>query len=89
MQLDSTAAPPSGLSLDLQGIRRVFPGPVAAVDGVDLSIVPGEFIAILGPSGCGKSTLLRIIAGLDEPDSGSIQTGFGGTAQRQIGYVFQ
>ncbi len=89
MQLDFTAAPPSGISVDLRGIRRVFPGPVAAVDDIDLNIAPGEFVALLGPSGCGKSTLLRIIAGLDKPDSGSIRVGLGGTAHRQIGYVFQ
>ena len=89
MQLDPTAAPLSGISVDLRGIRRVFPGPVTALDAIDLRITPGEFVAILGPSGCGKSTLLRIIAGLDKPDSGSIQTGSGGTAHRQIGYVFQ
>jgi NitT/TauT family transport system ATP-binding protein len=89
MQLDPTAAPLSGISIGLRGIRRVFPGPVTAVDGVDLHIAPGEFVAILGPSGCGKSTLLRIIAGLDKPDSGSIQSGPGGNAHRNIGYVFQ
>ena len=89
MQLDPTAAPLSGTSVDLRGIKRVFPGPVVAIDGIDLQIAPGEFVAILGPSGCGKSTLLRIIAGLDKPDSGSIQAGSDGTAHRHIGYVFQ
>jgi NitT/TauT family transport system ATP-binding protein len=89
MQLDFTAATPSGISVDLRDIRRVFPGPVTAVDHVDLHVAPGEFVALLGPSGCGKSTLLRIIAGLDKPDSGSIQAGLGGTAHGQIGYVFQ
>jgi len=89
MQLDPTAAPLSGTSVDLRGIKRVFPGPVVAIDGIDLQIAPGEFVAILGPSGCGKSTLLRIIAGLDKPDSGSIQAGSDGTAHRHIGHVFQ
>ncbi len=89
MQLDPTAAPLSGISVDLQGIKRVFPGPVVAVDGIDLRIAPGAFVSILGPSGCGKSTLLRLIAGLDKPDSGSIQAGSDGTAHRHIGYVFQ
>jgi NitT/TauT family transport system ATP-binding protein len=88
MQLDPTA-PLSGTSVDLRSIRRVFPGPVTALDGIDLRIAPGEFMAILGPSGCGKSTLLRIIAGLDEPDSGSIRSDSGGAAHRRIGYVFQ
>jgi NitT/TauT family transport system ATP-binding protein len=89
MQLDVTPEALPGIAVDLQGVRRVFPGPVTAVDGIDLHIAPGEFVAILGPSGCGKSTLLRIIAGLDAPNSGSIQAGPDGAAHRHIGYVFQ
>lgn len=42
------------------------------VDGIDLTIADGEFIAIVGPSGCGKSTLMKMIAGFDQPDKGSI-----------------
>jgi ABC-type nitrate/sulfonate/bicarbonate transport system ATPase subunit len=45
---------------------------VAVLDSVSLNVGQGEFVSIVGPSGCGKSTLLRVIAGLEEPDSGAI-----------------
>ena len=54
----------SGLRLQLGG-RPVL-------DGIDLTVAPGEFVALLGPSGCGKSTLLRVVAGLTVPDAGSV-----------------
>ncbi|MCZ2402956.1 ABC transporter ATP-binding protein [Paenarthrobacter sp. Z7-10] len=56
----------------------------AALDGVNLTIAEGEFVALLGRSGCGKSTLLNLIAGLELPTSGSIETG-----RRRIGMMFQ
>ena len=46
--------------------------PVRALDGVDLSIVQGEFTAVVGPSGSGKTTLLNIIGGLDRPSAGQV-----------------
>jgi multiple sugar transport system ATP-binding protein len=45
---------------------------VVAVDNVDLDVAPGEFLVILGPTGCGKSTLLRLLAGFEEPTSGTV-----------------
>lgn len=47
-------------------------GPLRAVDGISFSVRRGEFLALLGPSGCGKTTCLRMIAGFEEPDSGTI-----------------
>lgn len=58
--------------LDIRSVRRVFRGNVVAVSDVNLSINPGEFVAVVGPSGSGKTTLLRMIAGLESPNSGDI-----------------
>ncbi|MDB5511842.1 MAG: transporter family protein 81, partial [Enterovirga sp.] len=44
-------------SVELKGIRKLFQGQ-PAVDGIDLSVAPGEFLTLLGPSGCGKTTTL-------------------------------
>jgi NitT/TauT family transport system ATP-binding protein len=60
-------------SVELRSIERDFPATGPVVSKLDLKISEGEFVAFLGPSGCGKSTLLRLIAGLDEPDRGSIE----------------
>ncbi len=74
--------------IDLRGIRRAFATPegkhIVALDGMDLGIERGDFVALIGPSGCGKSTLLRIIAGLDTADAGESRV-----TERAISYVFQ
>ncbi len=53
-------------------VTKSFARKVVAVDRVSFEVKSGEFFVILGPSGCGKSTLLRLVAGLEEPDSGEI-----------------
>jgi NitT/TauT family transport system ATP-binding protein len=63
--------------VQVRGLGRVFEtaaGPVTAIHDIDLDIRQGEFLAIVGPSGCGKTTLLRIIAGLETPTSGTVET---------------
>jgi NitT/TauT family transport system ATP-binding protein len=66
-------------------------GPLPALAGASLSVVHGEFVAIIGPSGCGKSTLLRILGGLLSPTEGDVY--LEGTRlvapRRQVAYVFQ
>lgn len=62
-------------SIEMRGLHKRFGRDTVALDGVDLTIKAGEFFTLLGPSGCGKTTLLRILAGLEEPDAGSLVIG--------------
>ena len=73
-------------------------GAVMALDGLDLRVDRGEFMAVTGPSGCGKSTMLHLLAALDRPTSGTIRTGGTDLAsiqdlasyrRNQVGLVFQ
>ena len=80
-------------AIKLTNVVKNFGG-VAAIDGVDLSILPGEFFAMLGPSGSGKTTCLRLVAGFERPTSGHIDI-FGQSVEgvppyrRNVNTVFQ
>ncbi len=80
-------------ALHLRGIAKSF-GTTAVLEGIDLAIAAGEFVALVGPSGCGKSTLLRIAAGLEAPDQGQVLLGGQDVtarraADRDMAMVFQ
>jgi len=82
-----------GAGLTAHGLVKEFAG-VAAVDGVDLNVKPGEFVSLLGPSGCGKTTTLRMIAGLEQVDEGEIRINGEDVTdlppqKRHLGMVFQ
>jgi sulfate transport system ATP-binding protein len=81
------------MSIDVRGLGKRF-GDFVALDNIDLSVRSGTLTALLGPSGGGKTTLLRIIAGLEQPDEGtvSIEGADATTAppqRRGVGFVFQ
>lgn len=83
----------SGGFLSLEGVHKEFEG-VVAVDTFNLDVAPGEFVSFLGPSGCGKTTTLRMVAGFEQPSSGTIRLAgqdvtFAKPNQRNIGMVFQ
>ena len=83
----------NSVAVRLDGLRRSF-GDVHALDGLDLDIAPGELVALLGPSGCGKTTALRILAGLEDPDTGRVLVGGKDVTDRpanhrDMGMVFQ
>jgi putative ABC transport system ATP-binding protein len=89
----------SELAIRAHGIHKRFEdGRIAALDGMNLDVARGEFVAIVGPSGCGKSTLLHLLGALDVPDDGSITVAGDALDERRdlahfrarhVGIVFQ
>src|SRR4030081_2306902 len=83
----------AGVEVRLEDLRRSYAG-VSALNGLSLTLAPGELVALLGPSGCGKTTAMRLVAGLEEANSGGVM--FGGkdvtglpASKRDVGMVFQ
>jgi putative ABC transport system ATP-binding protein len=98
--MTAPASASAGPVLELRGVAKVYPGPLEVLHGIDLTIQPGELVAILGPSGSGKSTLLHLMGTLDRPSSGTVSVDGHDVAglrdqqlsalrARRIGFVFQ
>jgi putative spermidine/putrescine transport system ATP-binding protein len=83
----------TAVEVRMQDLSRHY-GPVVALDRLDLTLRPGELVALLGPSGCGKTTTLRLLAGLEDADGGRVIVGGRDLTRvpankRDMGMVFQ
>jgi putative ABC transport system ATP-binding protein len=94
---------PPGAAVAVRGLRHAYPtpdGPLTVLDGLDLDVAAGAYVALAGPSGSGKSTLLAVLGGLERPQAGTVEvgghdlTGLAGDAlaahrRSLVGFVFQ
>jgi putative spermidine/putrescine transport system ATP-binding protein len=90
---DHPAPARTGTLVELRDLRRAF-GATHALDGLSLTIHPGELVALLGPSGCGKTTALRVLAGFESVDTGEVLVDGSDVTRvppqrRDMGMVFQ
>jgi len=91
------------LAVDVRRVRKIYQRDsqqIVVLDGIDLQVPQGEFIALMGPSGSGKTTLLNLIAGIDRPTSGSVvvagtdvsrlsEAALARWRSRHVGFIFQ
>jgi putative ABC transport system ATP-binding protein len=94
---------PGKTMVDVQKVRKVYKRDsqeITVLDGIDLQVAEGDFVALMGPSGSGKTTLLNLIAGIDRPTSGRVVVGGTDVAQlsesalaawrsHNVGFIFQ
>jgi sulfonate transport system ATP-binding protein len=88
--LETSVRPPAGrgLSITARGLEKSF-GEKGVLQGIDLHIPAGQFVAIIGKSGCGKSTLLRLLVNLDRPSAGALTVGDGKAGRDVARIMFQ
>jgi NitT/TauT family transport system ATP-binding protein len=87
----NTGGPQAGARVVARNVSRRFVSQTGAVDAcvdINLDVAPGQFVVIVGPSGCGKSTFLRMVAGLDQPTTGTIEVTAQGNADASNAMVF-